>query len=65
MNFETCSLSLQVKSHDDTHETLTTSTTDMDERVSRLVSKILSCKNRPAELSPAAMARQVEEVEVR
>ncbi|XP_047197738.1 titin homolog isoform X12 [Hippoglossus stenolepis] len=53
----------EVKSHDDTPETLITSTTDMDERVNRLVSQILSCRNRPAELSPAAMARQVEEAQ--
>nr|XP_019964757.1 PREDICTED: nesprin-2-like [Paralichthys olivaceus] len=53
----------EVKSHDDIPETLITSTSDMDEHVNRLVSKILSCKNRPAELNPAAMARQVEEAQ--
>lgn len=44
---------------------LTASTNDLDDRLSRLVSEVLSCKNRPAELNPTAMARQVEEAQVR
>nr|XP_033497697.1 uncharacterized protein LOC117266566 isoform X2 [Epinephelus lanceolatus] len=44
-------------------EGLITSTSDLDNRLSRLVSKVLSCKNQPAELNPTAMAKQLEEVQ--
>ncbi|KAG7509989.1 nesprin-2-like [Solea senegalensis] len=44
-------------------ETLVTPTNDMEACLHRLVAQILSCKNRPADLSPTAMARQVEEAQ--
>lgn len=58
-------LFLQGKPSEDAPEALITSTTDLDHRLKRLVSKVLSCKNHPAELKPAAMARQLEEAQVR
>ncbi|XP_010774469.1 uncharacterized protein [Notothenia coriiceps] len=45
-------------------EALISSTSDLENRLSRLVSRVLSCKNYPAELSPAAMAKQLEEAQV-
>ncbi|XP_042357130.1 nesprin-2-like isoform X2 [Plectropomus leopardus] len=42
---------------------LITSTSDLDSLLSRLVSKVLSCKNHPAELNPTAMAQQLEEAQ--
>ncbi|KAI9528709.1 hypothetical protein NQZ68_017307 [Dissostichus eleginoides] len=44
-------------------EALISSTSDLENRLSRLVSRVLSCKNYPAELSPAAMAKQLEEAQ--
>lgn len=58
------SLCLQGKPLEDAPETLITSTTDFDGRLSRLVSKILSYKNRPAEMNPTAISQQVEEIQV-
>ncbi|KAG7234117.1 hypothetical protein INR49_005781 [Caranx melampygus] len=51
------------KSLEDSPETLVASTTDLDACLSRLVSKVLSLKNCPAELSLEAMAQQVEEAQ--
>ena len=69
LNFETpgshVSLCLKGKSLEDTPETLITSISDLDDSLSRLVSKVLSSKNRPAELNLSAMAQQVEEAQVR
>nr|XP_020467229.1 uncharacterized protein LOC109966618 [Monopterus albus] len=48
---------------EDATEALLTVTSDLDGHLSRLVSQILRCKNRPAELSPTAMGRQVEEAQ--
>lgn len=58
-------LCLKGKPLEDAPEALITSTSDLDNRLSRLVSKVLSCKNHPAELNPTAMAQQLEEAEVR
>lgn len=55
----------QGKPLEDAPQALITSPTDLDNRLSRLVTRILSCKNRPTELSPAAMAQQLEEAQVR
>lgn len=68
-NFETLGsdvyLCLQGKLLEDTPEALIKSTSDPDIRLSRLVSKVLSCKNHPAELNPTAMAKQLEDAQVR
>lgn len=50
---------------EDAPEALITSTSDLDNRLSRLVSQLLSCKNHPAELNPTAMAQQLKEAQVR
>ncbi|XP_075304834.1 nesprin-2-like isoform X3 [Odontesthes bonariensis] len=52
---------IEAKSQEDAPEAFIT--TISDTRLSRVVSKVLSLKNCPAELSPTAMARQVEEVQ--
>ncbi|XP_068456284.1 rootletin-like [Clinocottus analis] len=44
-------------------EALVGSAGDLDDRLRRLVSKVLSCKSCPAELQPTAMARQLEEAQ--
>lgn len=41
-----------------------TSLSDLDNGLQRAVSKILSCKNQPAELNPSAMTQQLEEAKV-
>lgn len=68
LNFETTnsdvSLCLKGKSVEDSPETLVASTSDLDACLSRLVSKVLSLKNRPAEISLEAMKKQVEEAQV-
>ncbi|XP_035850399.1 nesprin-2-like isoform X2 [Sander lucioperca] len=48
---------------EDAPDALITSTIDLDNRLSRLVSRILSCKNHPAELNPTAMAQQLKEAQ--
>ncbi|XP_028420858.1 nesprin-2-like isoform X1 [Perca flavescens] len=53
----------QDKPLEDAPEALITSTIDLDNRLSRLVSRILSCKNHPAELNPTAMAQQLKEAQ--
>lgn len=58
-------LCLKGKPLEDAPEALITSTSDLDNRLSRLVSKVLSYKNQPTELNPTAMAQQLEEVKVR
>lgn len=58
-------LCLKGKSQEDAPQTLLTSTSELDGCLNRLVTKVLSCKNCPAELSPKAMAQQVEEAQVR
>lgn len=50
---------------EDAPEALITSTIDLDNRLSRLVSKVLSCKNKAAELNPTAMEQQLKEALVR
>lgn len=57
-------LYLKGKPLEDTPEDLITSPSDLDNHLSRVVSKILSCKNHPAELNPTAMAQQLEEAQV-
>ncbi|KAF7641488.1 hypothetical protein LDENG_00280030, partial [Lucifuga dentata] len=47
----------------DAPQALVSAFSDLEARLSRLVTKVLSCKNRLAELNPAMMARQVEEAE--
>jgi len=67
VHFDTSSSELclfpKAKPQEDAPEAFITSISDT--RLSRVVSKVLSLKNCPAELSPTAMARQVEEVQVR
>ncbi|KAA8578683.1 hypothetical protein FQN60_017503, partial [Etheostoma spectabile] len=53
----------QGKALEDAPEALITSTIDLDNRLSRLVSQVLSCKNRPAELNPTAMSQQLKEAQ--
>lgn len=55
---------LKGKPLEDAPEALITSPSDLDNRLSRMVSKILICKNHPAELNPTAMAQQLEEAQV-
>lgn len=55
----------QIKPWEDPMRILNTSLADLQARLSRLVVRVLGCRNRPADLSPAAMALQVEEAEVR
>lgn len=50
---------------EDAAEALVTTINDLEARRSRLVTKVLACKNRPTELNPTTMAQQVEEAEVR
>ncbi|GLD71901.1 nesprin-2, partial [Lates japonicus] len=54
---------IEGKSQEDAPQTLLTSTSELDGCLNRLVTKVLSCKNCPAELSPTAMAQQVEEAQ--
>ncbi|CAJ1074541.1 LOW QUALITY PROTEIN: nesprin-2 [Xyrichtys novacula] len=54
---------IEGKPQEDAPEGLITPTSDLDSRLNRLVSKVLSCKNQPAELSPTAMAQQLEEAQ--
>ncbi|XP_039458830.1 titin-like isoform X2 [Oreochromis aureus] len=54
---------IEGKPLEDAPEVLISSTTNMDSHLSRVISKLLNCKNRSAELSPTAMARQVEEAQ--
>ncbi|XP_034531278.1 nesprin-2-like [Notolabrus celidotus] len=54
---------MEGKPQEDAPEGLITPTSDLDGRLSRLVSKVLSCKNQPAELNPTAMAQQLEEAQ--
>lgn len=41
-----------------------TSLGDLDSGLQRMASKILSCRNQPAELNPSAMTRQLQEAQV-
>lgn len=41
-----------------------TSLSDLDSGLQRVASKILSCRNQPAELNPSAMTRQLQEAQV-
>ncbi|CAG5866901.1 unnamed protein product [Menidia menidia] len=59
----TISQLIEGKPLEDAPETLMTSTSDLDMRLSRLVSKVLSLKNCPAELSLTSMTRQLEEAQ--
>lgn len=54
----------QGKPREDAPEALITSTSDLDSRLSRLVSKVLSCRIHGAELNPAAMTQQLKEAQV-
>ncbi|XP_041668040.1 microtubule-associated protein futsch-like isoform X3 [Cheilinus undulatus] len=47
----------------DTPEGLIPSTSDLDSCLNRVVSKVLSCKTQPGELSPSSMAQQLEEAQ--
>ncbi|XP_005948911.2 nesprin-2 isoform X4 [Haplochromis burtoni] len=54
---------IEGKPLEDAPEVLISSTSSMDSHLSRVISKLLNCKNRSAELSPTAMAQQVEEAQ--
>ncbi|XP_031728981.1 nesprin-2-like isoform X3 [Anarrhichthys ocellatus] len=54
---------IEGKPLEDAPEALITSSCDLDNRLRRLVSKVLSCKNYPAELNRTAMAQQLEEAQ--
>lgn len=41
-----------------------TSLSDLDTGLQRAASKILSCRNQPAELNPSALIRQLQEAQV-
>nr|XP_029131758.1 nesprin-2 [Labrus bergylta] len=60
---EESKMKVQGKPTKDAPEGLITSTRDLETRLSRLVCKVLSCKNQPAELNPTAMAQQLEEAQ--
>lgn len=55
---------LKGKPLEEAPEAIITSLSDLDNRLQRVVSKILSCKNQPAELNPSAMTQQLEEAQV-
>lgn len=50
---------------DSASEIMGTSISDMEDRLSRLVAKVLGCKNCSVELNPTTIAQQVEKAEVR
>lgn len=58
-------LCLKGKPQEDAPEALISSSSDAGNHLSRMMSKVLSCKNQPAELNPTAMAQQLEEAQVR
>jgi len=41
-----------------------TSIRDLEVRLNKLETRVLACRNRPTDLSPGAMALQVEEAQV-
>lgn len=57
-------LFLKGKPLEDAPKALITSLSDLDNHMRRVVSKILSCKNQPTELTPLAMAQQLKEAQV-
>ncbi|KAI3367261.1 hypothetical protein L3Q82_008148 [Scortum barcoo] len=54
---------IEDKPLEDAPEVLITPTSDLDNLLGRLVSKVLSCKNYPTELNPTAMAQQLAGVQ--
>lgn len=57
-------LCLQGRPLEEDPEALITPSSDLENRLGRLVSKVLSCKNHPAQLNPTAMSQQLQEAQV-
>lgn len=55
---------LEGKPLDEAPEAVMTCLSDLDCGLQRVASRILSCRNQPAELDPSAMTRQLQEAQV-